>query len=193
MKTDNPTESFPKIVIDTASDIITTLYNNNWYEKNNILCPRFSVFFLKERIMWKYIENCYFLPKPNKIFTKNEFKGIQDRIVENNILARLKEKNFILNDSESNGSQFYLTRKGVRCVYQMIDKSVLNKANGFDKNKPLTIKHNVLLWLVEKEFFKANVDTSKKVIKKIEEVLFKLTPKGTAHLRYIINNKLIKI
>ena len=54
-------------------------------------------------------------------------------------------------------------------------------------------KQNVILWLVEEEFIEASVYTSQKVIKKIEEVLFMLTPKGTAHLRYIINPELLKI
>ena len=50
-----------------------------------------------------------------------------------------------------------------------------------------------MLWLVEQDFLEANIDTSMKVIKKIEEVLFMLTPKGAAHLRYIVNPKLIQI
>ena len=143
--------------------------------------------------MSKYLENCYFLPTHNKIFTKNEFQGIQDRIVENNILARLKEKKLILNDDKDNGFRFYLTKKGVGCIIEIIDEDVLNKTNLFDKKKSLTFKQNVILWLVEQEFLEASVDTSQKVIKKTEEVLFMLTPKGTAHLRYIINPELIKI
>ena len=193
MKMDNPTVSYPNIVMEAASNIVTDLFENKWYEINNISCPDFSVFFLTERIMSKYLENCYYLPSYKTIFTKNEFQGIQDRIVENNILARLKEKKFILNDNLHNGSRFYFTRKGVRCISEIIDKNVLNKTNGFDKNRPLTFKHNIMLWLVEQEFLEANIDTSMKVIKKIEEVLFMLTPKGAAHLRYIVNPKLIQI
>ena len=98
MKINNPTVSYPNIVMQAASKIVTDLYENKWYEINNILCPDFSVFFLTERIMNKYLENCYFLPSHDKIFTKNEFKGIQDRIVENNILALLKDEEFILNE-----------------------------------------------------------------------------------------------
>ena len=112
MKIDNPTVSYPNIVMEAASNIVTDLFENKWYEINNISCPDFSVFFLTERIMSKYLENCYFLPSHNKIFTKNEFQGIQERIVENNILARLKEKKFILNDDDDNGFRFYLTKKG---------------------------------------------------------------------------------
>ena len=193
MKRYSPTVSYPNIVMEAASNIIFTLYENKWYEANNISCPDFSVFFLRERIMCRYMENCYYLPPYNKIFTKNEFKAIQDRIVENNILARLKEKKFILNDDQDNASKFYLSRKGVRCISEIIDENVLNKSNGFDKNRPLTFKHNIMLWLVEQEFLEANIDTSMKVIKKIEEVLFMLTPKGTAHLRHIVSQKLIKI
>ena len=193
MKIDNPTVSYPNIVMEAASNIVTDLFENKWYEINNISCPDFSVFFLTERIMSKYLENCYFLPAHSKIFTKNEFQGIQDRIVENNILAILKEKKFIVNDAKNNGSRFYLNRKGVRCISEIIDENVLIKPNGFDKKRPLTLKHNILLWLVEQDYLEANVDTSMRVIKKIEEVLFMLTPKGAAHLRYIVNPKLIKI
>ncbi len=193
MKIDNPTVSYPNIVMEAASNIVTDLFENKWYEINNISCPDFSVFFLTERIMSKYLENCYFLPSHNKIFTKNEFQGIQDRIVENNILARLKEKKFILNDDDDNGFRFYLTKKGVGCILEIIDENVLSKANQFDKKKSLTLKQNVILWLVEQEFLEPSVDTSQKVIKKTEEILFMLTPKGTAHLRYIINFELIKI
>lgn len=193
MKIDNPTVSYPNIVMEAASNIVTDLFENKWYEINNISCPDFSVFFLTERIMSKYLENCYFLPSHNKIFTKNEFQGIQDRIVENNILARLKEKKFILNDDDDNGFRFYLTKKGVGCILEIIDENVLSKANQFYKKKSLTLKQNVILWLVEQEFLEPSVDTSQKVIKKTEEILFMLTPKGTAHLRYIINFELIKI
>ena len=143
--------------------------------------------------MGKYLENCYFLPRHSKIFTKNEFQGIQDRIVENNILARLKEKKFILNDDEDNGFRFYLTKKGIESILEIIDKDVLKEANRFDEKTSLSFKQNVILWLVEEEFIEASVYTSQKVIKKIEEVLFMLTPKGTAHLRYIINPELLKI
>jgi len=193
MKIDNPTVSYPNVVMEAAANIVLDLFENKWYEINNISCPDFSVFFLTERIMSKYLENCYFLPPHNKIFTKNEFRGIQDRIVEKNILARLKKKKFILNDDKDNGSRFYFTRKGVRCISEIIDENILNKPNGFDKNRPLTFKHNVMLWLVEQGFLEANIDTSMKVIKKIEEVLFMLTPKGSAHLRYIVNPKLTQI
>ena len=193
MKINNPIVSYPNIVMEAASNIVLELFENKWYEINNISCTKFSVFFITECVMSRYLENCYFLPTHNKIFTKNEFQGIQDRIVENNILARLKEKKLILNDDQSNGSRFYFTRKGVRCISEIIDENVLIKTNGFDKNRPLTFKHNIMLWLVEQEFLEANVDTSMKVIKKIEEVLFMLTPAGIAHLRYIVNPKLIQI
>jgi hypothetical protein len=193
MKINNPTVSYPNIVMQAASKIVTDLYENKWYEINNILCPDFSVFFLTERIMNKYLENCYFLPSHDKIFTKNEFKGIQDRIVENNILALLKDEEFILNDDEDNGFRFYLTKKGIESILEIIDKDVLKEANRFDEKTSLSFKQNVILWLVEEEFIEASVYTSQKVIKKIEEVLFMLTPKGTAHLRYIINPELLKI
>ena len=62
MKIDNPTVSYPNIVMEAASNIVTDLFENKWYEINNISCPDFSVFFLTERIMSKYLENCYFLP-----------------------------------------------------------------------------------------------------------------------------------
>ena len=193
MKIDNPTVSYPNIVMHAASNIVTDLFENKWYEINNISCPDFSVFFLTECIMGKYLENCCFLPTHSKIFTKNEFQGIQDRIVENNILARLKEKKFILNDDEDNGSRFYLTKKGVGCILEIIDDAVLNKTNRFNKKKSVTFKQNVILWLVEQEVLDASVDTSKKVIKETEDILFMLTPKGVSHLRYIIKPDLIKI
>jgi len=210
MKIDNPTVSYPNIVMHAASNIVTDLFENKWYEINNIscpdfsvffltecimgkYCPDFSVFFLTECIMGKYLENCYFLPTHSKIFTKNEFQGIQDRIVENNILARLKEKKFILNDDEDNGSKFYFTKKGVGCILEIIDDAVLNKTNQFNKKKSVTFKQNVILWLVEQEFLDASVDTSIKVIKETEDILFMLTPKGVSHLRYIIKPDLIKI
>ena len=71
MKIDNPTVSYPNIVMEAASNIVTDLFENKWYEINNISCPDFSVFFLTERIMSKYLENCYYLPSYKKIFTKN--------------------------------------------------------------------------------------------------------------------------
>lgn len=75
MKINNPIVSYPNIVMEAASNIVLELFENKWYEINNISCTKFSVFFITECVMSRYLENCYFYPLTIKFSPKMNFKA----------------------------------------------------------------------------------------------------------------------
>ena len=193
MKNKNSGTFFPKEVSVAASLIINDLYKNNWYENNNIVDPQYSISYINQRVNIKYLENSNKLNYYRSIFTKKEFLRIQDKIVENQIIHMLSKKKMITLHNENKISNIYLTNKGVKCISIIIDNYILSKNNNFDINKPISLKNNIVCWLVEKNFVEAYVDSTKEVLKKTEDILFKFTPKGISNLRYLINPQLIKI
>ena len=193
MKNKNSGTFFPKEVSVAASLIINDLYKNNWYDNNNIVDPQYSISYIHQRVNIKYLENSNKLNYYRSIFTKKEFLRIQDKIVENQIIHMLSKKKMITVHNENKISNIYLTNKGVKCISIIIDNYILSKNNNFDINKPMSLKNNIVCWLVEKKFVEAYVDSTKEVLKKTEDILFKFTPKGISNLRYLINPQLIKI
>ena len=193
MKNKNLGTFFPKEVSVAASLIINDLYKNNWYENNNIVDPQYSISYINQRVNIKYLENSNKLNYYRSIFTKKEFLRIQDKIVENQIIHMLSKKKMITVHNENKISNIYLTNKGVKCISIIIDNYILSKNNNFDINKPMSLKNNIVCWLVEKKIIEAYVDSTKEVLKKTEDILFKFTPKGISNLRYLINPQLIKI
>jgi len=118
-------KQLPKIVTETAMDIVLDMHNSQWFINNNISDPRYALEFLCDRIMMKYLENCFELPAKKKIFTVNEFKGIQDRIIQNNLLFILKQEGFVKPVEESNEYKFLLTPKGINNLPFILNQEVL--------------------------------------------------------------------
>lgn len=118
-------EHLPQIVKETAIDIVLDLHNSQWFIDHNISDPRYALEFLCDRIMMKYLENCLELPVKQRIFTKNEFKGIQDRIVQNNLLLILKQEGFVRPLEEENQFKFLLTPKGISSLPFILNQKVL--------------------------------------------------------------------
>jgi len=114
----------PKIVKETATDIVLDLHNNGWFINQNIADPRFALEFLCDRIMVKYLECCYNLPPKQEIFTTNEFKGIQDRIIQHNILMLMKNKGLVVPVERGNAFKFLLTPKGINNLPYLLNKNM---------------------------------------------------------------------
>ena len=115
----------PKIVKEAAIDLALYLHTNQWFIDNNISDPRFAIEFLCDRIMIKYLENCLCLPPKKKIFTNSEFKGIQDIIIQNNLLMEMKQEGFFSQVEAGNEFKFLLTPKGMRNLPFIINQNVL--------------------------------------------------------------------
>ena len=182
--------SYPQVVKVFAEKYIMALYSSGWYEKNKIHDPAYSYYFIHERVYGKYLENCYKMPKELKnLFTENEQKGIQDRIIENNIILSLTNQGFL--KAKTNSQEIELTIVGRLCIQKLIDPEILTKENGYKPNKKLkNNSSNIILWMVDKGFLVSYIDRNKKEIKRIEDMIFCFTPKGIRHLDYIINPKI---
>ena len=128
--------TYPQVVKVFAEKYIMALYSSGWYEKNKIHDPAYSYYFIHERVYGKYLENCYKMPKELKnLFTENEQKGIQDRIIENNIILSLTNQGFL--KAKTNSQEIELTIVGKLCIQKIIDPEVLTKENGYKPNKKL--------------------------------------------------------
>ena len=114
----------PKIVKEIATDIVLDLHNNGWFINQNIADPRFALEFLCDRIMVKYLECCHYLPPKQEIFTTNEFKGIQDRIIQHNMLMLMKNKGLVVPVEQGNAFKFLLTPKGINNLPYLINKNM---------------------------------------------------------------------
>ena len=115
----------PKIVKETAMDMVLDMHNREWFDKNDITDPRFALEFLCDRIMVKYLEYCFDLPPKHKIFSKMEFRGIQDRIIQNNLLMILKRQGIITQVEEGNDYKYLLTPKGVNNLPFILKRNLL--------------------------------------------------------------------
>jgi len=118
-------KKLPPIVKETAMDIVLDLHNSQWFVNNSIADPRYALEFLCDRIMMKYLENCLELPPKQKIFTIKEFKGIQDRIIQNNLLMVLKQEGFVRPVEEGNEFKFLLTPKGITNLPFILNQEML--------------------------------------------------------------------
>jgi hypothetical protein len=116
----------PKTVKETAIDIVLDLHNSGWFIKQNIADPRFALEFLCDRIMLKYLECCYDLPPKQEIFKPNEFKGIQDRIIQHNILMLMKNKGLVKPVEECNDFKFLLTPKGINNLPYLLNQNMFD-------------------------------------------------------------------
>ena len=115
----------PQIVKETAMDIVLDMHNREWFDQNDITDPRFALEFLCDRIMVKYLEHCFDLPKKHKIFSKMEFQGIQDRIIQNNLLMILKRQGIIAQVEDGNDYKFLLTPKGINNLPFILKRNLL--------------------------------------------------------------------
>lgn len=115
----------PQIVKETAMDMVLDLHNSQWFIRNNISDPRYALEFLCDRIMMKYLDNCLELPSKQKIFTVDEFKGIQDRIIQNNLLLLLKQEGFIQPLEVGNEFKFLITPKGITNLPFILNQQML--------------------------------------------------------------------
>jgi len=115
----------PQIVKETAMDMVLDMHKGKWFDKNDITDPRFALEFLCDRIMVKYLEYCFDLPKKQKIFSTMEFRGIQDRIIQNNLLMILKKQGIIAQVEEGNDYKFILTPKGINNLPFILKRNLL--------------------------------------------------------------------
>ncbi len=116
----------PKIVKETATDIVLDLHNNGWFINQNIADPRFALEFLCDRIMVKYLEYCYDLPPKQEIFKLNEFKGIQDRVIQHNVLMLMKNKGLVQPVEEGNDFKFLLTPRGINNLPYLLNQNMFD-------------------------------------------------------------------
>lgn len=184
--------SYPSEVKNAAEQYIMGLYKAQWYEKNKIINPEYSYWFILERIMVKYLENCYCLPELRNLFTQNENKGIQDKIVENNIVSGLISRGYVKKNFDS--LEVELSLKGKLCIYKLIDPEILTEENDFKPNKNFKNKFsNIILWLVDKGLIVSYINTERKFIRRAEDIIYCFTPFGLSQLKHIVNPKLISL